>query len=92
VVPTAMLNLVRRGSGRERDLAVELWTWLFDTRERAAISAIRGVDELRDLVPPLTSGVTSLAIAAITRLPMRLRYALPVFPVLQAKFRAVTAR
>ena len=29
VVPEAMLDMVRRASGRERDLAVELWTWLF---------------------------------------------------------------
>ena len=92
VVPKAMLNLVRHGSGRERDLAVELWTWLFDTHERAAISAISGVDELRDLVPPLTPGIASLAIAAITRLPLRLRYSVPVIPVLQARFRAVMAR
>ena len=53
-VPEAMLNLVRRASGRERDLAVELWTWLFNPRERAAIRALPGVEELRDLAPPLT--------------------------------------
>jgi O-methyltransferase involved in polyketide biosynthesis len=40
VVPTVMLDLVRRASGHERDLAVALWTWLFDRYERAAISAI----------------------------------------------------
>jgi O-methyltransferase involved in polyketide biosynthesis len=84
-VPAAMLNLVRRGSGRERDLAVELWTWLFDADERAAISAIPGVDELRDLRPP-PSGVLSVGVAAITRLPIRLRYSLPVIAVLQARF------
>jgi O-methyltransferase involved in polyketide biosynthesis len=89
-VPAVLLKLVRRGSGRERDLAVELWTWLFDAEERAAISAIPGVDELRD-VPPPTSGVTSLGISAVTRLPMRLRYSLPVLPVLQARFRDVSA-
>jgi O-methyltransferase involved in polyketide biosynthesis len=86
-VPAVMLDLVRRASGRERDLAVELWTWLFDANERAAIRTIRGVDELRDLAPPLTYGIASLGIAAITRLPTRLRYALPVIPVLQASFR-----
>jgi hypothetical protein len=91
VVPPGMRSLVRRASGRERDLAVELWTWLFDPDERAATSAIPGVDELRDLVPPLTPGVASLGIAAVTRLPMRLRYSLPVFQVLQARFRAVSA-
>jgi hypothetical protein len=86
VVPTVMLSLVRRASGRERDLAVELWTWLFDRDERAAISAIPGVDELRDLAPPLTRGIASLGIQAITRLPTRLRYRLPVLHVLQARF------
>ena len=91
VVPAAMLNLVRRGSGRERDLAVELWTWLFDPDERAAISAIPGVDELRDLAPPLTPRLASLGIAAVTRLPTRLRYSLPVFPVLQARIGAASA-
>lgn len=89
-VPRAMLKLVRRATGRERDLAVELWSWLFDPDECAAISAIPGVDELHDLVPPLTSGVASLAIAAVTRLPMRMRYSLPVIPILQARFAAVT--
>ena len=90
VVPEAMLNLVRRGSGRERDLAVELWAWLFNSGERAAIRAIPGVTELRDLAPPLTSDVTSLAIAAIWRLPQRLRYAMPVFAILQARFCAAS--
>lgn len=71
VVPEAMLNLIRRASGRERDLAVELWTWLFNPGERAAIRAIPGVEEVRDLAPPLTSGVTSLAITAIGLLPQQ---------------------
>lgn len=91
VVPEVMLDMVRRASGRERDLAVELWTWLFNPAERAAISAIPGVEELRDLAPPLKRGPASLAIAAIGRLPRRLRYSLPVFQVLQARFRAVSA-
>jgi hypothetical protein len=86
VVPTAMLNFVRRASGRERDLAVGLWTWLFNPGERAAIRAIPGVGELRDLAPPLKSGATSLAIAAIGLLPQRLRYSMPVFAILQARF------
>jgi O-methyltransferase involved in polyketide biosynthesis len=67
VVPEAMLDMVRRTSGRERDLAVELWTWLFNSGERAAISAIPGVVELRELAPPLRSGLASLGIAAIGR-------------------------
>lgn len=91
VVPAVMLELVRRASGRERDLAVELWTWLFNPGERAAISAIPGVQELRDLAPPLTPGVAPLGIAAIGRLPARLRYSLPVIQVLQARFRTVYA-
>jgi O-methyltransferase involved in polyketide biosynthesis len=84
-VPEVMLDLVRRGSGRERDLAVELWRWLFSARERVAISALPGVAELRDLAPPRTRSLTSFAVAAICRLPRRLRYSLPVFPVLQAR-------
>ena len=91
VVPEVMLDMVRRTSGREGDLAVELWTWLFNPGERAAISAIPGVEELRDLAPPLKRGLASLGIAAIGRLPRRLRYSLPVFQVLQARFRAVSA-
>ena len=90
VVPEAMLAMVRRTSGRERDLAVEWWTWLFNPRERAAISTIPGVTELRDLAPPLKRDVASLGIAAIARLPQRWRYSLPVVHVLQARFRAVS--
>jgi len=89
VVPKVMLGLVRRGSGRERDLAVELWTWLFDRDERDAISALPGVDQLCDLAPPRRPHPVSLAIAAVTRLPRRLRYSLPVFPILQATLRTV---
>jgi O-methyltransferase involved in polyketide biosynthesis len=89
VVPEAMLDMVRRTSGRERDLAVELWTWLFGPDERAAISAIPGVEELRDLAPPLKSDLLSLGTAAIGRLPRRVRYSLPVFQVLQARLRGV---
>ena len=90
-VPEVMLDLVRRASGRERDLAVELWTWLFNPAERAAISAIPSVEELRDLAPPLTRSPASLGIAAVSRLPRRLRYSLPVLPVLQARLRTVSA-
>src|SRR5262249_660420 len=61
-VPEVMLNMVRRTSGRERDLAVELWTWLFNADERAAISAILGVEKLSDLAPPLKRDPASLAI------------------------------
>jgi O-methyltransferase involved in polyketide biosynthesis len=91
VVPEAMLAVVRRTSGRESELALELWTWLFNPAERSSISAIPGVVELRDLAPPLTRDPASLGIAAIRCLPRRLRYALPVLPVLQARFRGVSA-
>jgi O-methyltransferase involved in polyketide biosynthesis len=85
VVPKVMLELVRRGAGRERDLAVELWTWLFDADERLAIARLPGVEVLRDVVPPLRPDPVSLGVAAVARLPRRLRYSLPVFPVLLAK-------
>lgn len=86
VVPAKMLELVRKGSGRERDQAVELWTWLFDVEERAALARIPGVAELRDLSPPLSLGIAPLALRAVRALPRRLRYSLPVLPVLEAAF------
>jgi O-methyltransferase involved in polyketide biosynthesis len=89
VVPEAMLEMVRRASGRERDLAVELWNWLFSAGEHAALSAIPGVEELRDLAPPLTRDVTSWGLAAVGRLPRRVRYSLPVIHALQARLRTV---
>ncbi|HEX5194699.1 MAG TPA: class I SAM-dependent methyltransferase [Solirubrobacteraceae bacterium] len=89
VVPEVMLELARRTSGREGELAVELWTWLFNAAERGAISEIPGVAELRDLTPPLTRDLASLGIAAVRWLPRRLRYSLPVFPVLQARLRGL---
>lgn len=90
-VPAVMLNLVRRASGRERDLAVKLWTWLLDPSEHAAISAIPGVEELRDLAPPLTRDPAAFGLAALGRLPSRLGYSVPVIAVLQARFRAGSA-
>ena len=87
VVPKAMLDLVRRGSGHERDLAVQLWTWLFDNEERVALAGLPAVEELYDLTPPLRPDPVSLAFAAVARLPRLLRYALPVFPVLQSRLR-----
>jgi O-methyltransferase involved in polyketide biosynthesis len=91
VVPEAMLEMVRRASGRERDLAVELWTWLFNPGERAAIRAIPGVEKLRDVAPPLTPGLAAWGIAAVGRLPTRLRDSLPVIQVLQARSRPAPA-
>ena len=86
VVPQKMLELVRRTSGRERDQAVELWTWLFDDDERAAIAEIPGVARLRDLSPPFAVRLAPLVLCAVRCLPRRLRYALPVLPVLEARF------
>jgi O-methyltransferase involved in polyketide biosynthesis len=86
VVPEKMLELARRQSGRERDQAVGLWSWLFNPEERAAISQIPGVAGIRDLVPPRAPGMVPLALRAVRRLPRRVRYALPVFPVLQVSF------
>ena len=60
--------------------------------ERAAIRAVPGVEELRDLAPPLSLGVTSLATAAIGLLPQRLRYSMPVIAILQARFRGLSDR
>ena len=87
VVPAKMLELTQRIRGRERDQAVELWSWSFSAEERAAISEIPGVAGIRDLVPPRAPGMVPLALRAVRRLPRRLRYALPVFPVLQVQFR-----
>jgi O-methyltransferase involved in polyketide biosynthesis len=86
VVPEKMLEFVRRTSGPERDQAVELWTWLFDLDERAAIAEIPGVARLRDLSPPFAFGFAPLVLRAVRCLPRRLRYALPVLPVLEAEF------
>lgn len=91
VVPEAMLRLAQRASGRESELATELWTWLFNPRERTAIRSIPGVEELRDLTPPLRGNLRSLALAAVHRLPPGPRYSLPVIPVLQARLRRTSA-
>jgi O-methyltransferase involved in polyketide biosynthesis len=85
IVPEVMLEMVRRGSGRERDLAVELWTWLFGPGERAAISAIPGVLRLRELAPPLKLDPACAALAVIARVPQAVRYRVPVIQVLEAK-------
>jgi O-methyltransferase involved in polyketide biosynthesis len=87
VVPEKMLKLVQRMSGPERDQAVELWSWSFSAPERAAISKIPGVAGIADLVPPRALGMVPVALRAVRRLPRRVRYALPVFPVLQVRFR-----
>lgn len=86
-VPEKMLEFVRKMPGRDSDQAVELWSWLFNPGERAAISQIPGVAGIRDLVPPPARGVVPLTLRAVRRLPRRVRYALPVLPVLQVRFR-----
>jgi O-methyltransferase involved in polyketide biosynthesis len=87
VVPEKMLELARRQPGRESDQAVQLWSWLFNSEERTAISQIPGVAGIRDLVPPRGLGMASLTLRAVRRLPRRVRYALPVLPVLQMRSR-----
>jgi len=87
VVPEKMLELVQRMSGPERDQAVELWSWSFNAQERAMISKIPGVAGIADLVPPPALGMVPMTLRAVRRLPRRVRYALPVFPVLQVRFR-----
>ena len=84
VVPDTMLELAKRSAGRESQLATELWTWTFNPAERAAISAIPGVRALRDLRPPAALGLAPCLLAAVRLLPRRLRYSLPVLPVLEA--------
>ena len=87
VVPERMLELVRKTSGPERDQAVELWSWSFSAQERAAIAAIAGVASIEDLVPPGAPGLVPVTLRAVRRLPRRVRYALPVFPVVRLGFR-----
>jgi O-methyltransferase involved in polyketide biosynthesis len=87
VVPEKMLDLVKRTPGRESEQAIEMWSWLFNSKEREAISQIPGVAEVRDLVPPRTSGMVPLTLRVVRRLPRRMRYALPVLPVIQVRFR-----
>lgn len=86
-VPDKMLEFVQKMPARDSDQAVELWSWLFNPEERAAISQIPGVAGIRDLVPPPARGMVPLTLRAVRRLPRRVRYALPVLPVLQVRFR-----
>ena len=59
---------------------------LFNLEERETIRKIPGVAGIRDLVPPLALGVVPLALGAVRRLPRRVRYLLPVLPVIQVTF------
>ena len=84
VVPEKMLELVRRTSGPERDQAVELWSWTFSPQERAAISQIAGVASVQGSRAAARAGDDCrVTLRAVRRLPRRVRYALPVFPVLR---------
>ena len=86
VVPAKMLELIRKLPDRETDQAARLWSWSVDRDERAALSQIPGVISVRDLVPPRAAGVVPLVLLAVRGLPRRVRYALPVFPVLELRF------
>ncbi len=90
-VPEKMLEMARKMPGRESDQAAELWSWLFSSGERAAISRLTGVAGIRDLVPPRTRGAVPLILRVVRRLPRRMRYALPVLAVLQVRFRSLAA-
>jgi O-methyltransferase involved in polyketide biosynthesis len=87
VVPERMLQMLRRLPDRESAQANRLWSWVFNTEDREAISAIPGVTSVHDLTPPLPLGVAPLVLAGVRRLPRRMRYALPVGPVLEVTFR-----
>jgi O-methyltransferase involved in polyketide biosynthesis len=86
-VPDKMLEFVRKTPGPDSDQAVQLWSWLFNPSERTAISQLPGIAGIRDLVPPRARGLVPLTLRAVRRLPRRVRYALPVLPVLQVRFR-----
>lgn len=75
------------GRSPEAEQATKLWTWVFNAGERAGMGAIRGVASVRDLTPPLALAMAPLLLGAVRRLPRPVRYALPVFPVLEVAFR-----
>jgi O-methyltransferase involved in polyketide biosynthesis len=86
VVPERMRELVAHAPGRESELARQHWTWLFNSHERAALATIPGVTTVRDLRPPLHPDATRCLLSVVRQLPRRLRYELPVIPVLQLSF------
>lgn len=87
VVPEAMLTMVQRLPDREGGRASELWSWAFGVKDRAALAAVPGVGGVRDLAPPFSVGVAPVVLGAIRRLPRRVRYSLPVFPILELTLR-----
>ena len=89
VVPEKMFEMVRRWPGRDSGRATSLWTWVFNSEERAAISAIPGVASIHDLTPPLALGLAPGLLGVVRRLPRQIRYALPVLPILEVTFRSI---
>ena len=87
VVPEKMLEMARRLPDEHSVQATRLWSWVFNAHERHALSRIPGVASMRDLTPPLAPGTAPLLLGAVRRLPRRVRYSLPVFPVLELTFR-----
>lgn len=81
-----MLDMVRRVPGRDSSHASALWSWTYNSDERAAISGLPGVASVCDLNPPIALCTASLALILVRRLPRRVRYALPVFPVVEITF------
>lgn len=88
VVPAPMVKMLQRLPDREGRRASALWSWAFEAKDRVALGAIPGVVRVRDLAPPFSFGVTPLVLGAVRRLPRRLRYAVPVLPVLELTLRA----
>ena len=88
VVPEKMREMVRRFPDRESTQAGRLWSWVFNSEERTAISTIPGVASVHDLTPPLAFGVVPGVLGAVRRLPRQVRYSLPVLPILEITFRA----
>ncbi len=87
VVPENLREMARRFKGRDSHRAVQLWTWGFNPEERAALSAIAGVARVRDLRPPVARHVAPCVLGAARLLPRRVRYSLPVLPILDVTFR-----
>jgi O-methyltransferase involved in polyketide biosynthesis len=78
VVPERLHEMVRRFPDRESSL----WSWVFNSEEREAISTIPGLASVHDLTPPFAVGLAPVVLGVVRRLPRPVRYALPVLPVL----------
>ena len=88
VVPERLHEMVRRFPDRESSQASSLWSWVFNSEEREAITTIPGVARVHDLTPPFALGLAPGVLGVVRRLPRPVRYALPVLPVLQVTFRS----